>query len=59
MAVPKKKTTPAKRNMRRSHHALKKTNAQVCASCGEYTRPHRVCPNCNNYKGKPVLAIQD
>ncbi len=59
MAVPKKKTTPAKRNMRRSHHALKKTNAYACSSCGEATLPHRVCPHCNNYKGKSVLASRD
>jgi large subunit ribosomal protein L32 len=26
MAVPKKKTSKAKKNMRRSHHALKGTN---------------------------------
>ena len=26
MAVPKRKTTPSKRNMRRSHHRVKSTN---------------------------------
>ena len=26
MAVPKRKTTPSKRNMRRSHHGVKSTN---------------------------------
>ena len=30
MAVPKRKTSPSKRNMRRSHHALKPTGFQEC-----------------------------
>jgi large subunit ribosomal protein L32 len=59
MAVPKKKTSPSKRDMRRSHHALVKSNAYACASCGEPTLPHCVCPHCNNYKGKSVVASKD
>jgi large subunit ribosomal protein L32 len=35
MAVPKRKTSPSKRNMRRSHHALKATAYQECSNCGE------------------------
>ena len=35
MAVPKRKTSPSKRNMRRSHDALKPTQYQECPNCGE------------------------
>ena len=38
MAVPKRKTSPSKRNMRRSHHALSATNFQECPNCGERHR---------------------
>ena len=36
MAVPKRKTSPSKRNMRRSHHALKPAAFQECPNCGDY-----------------------
>ena len=40
MAVPKRKTSPSKRNMRRSHHALTPTKFQECPNCGELKLPH-------------------
>ena len=35
MAVPKRKTTPSRRNMRRSHHALGGNAHADCPKCGE------------------------
>ncbi|HST36343.1 MAG TPA: 50S ribosomal protein L32, partial [Allosphingosinicella sp.] len=46
MAVPKRKTSPSKRNMRRSHDALKPTQYQECPNCGELKLPHNICPSC-------------
>ena len=43
MAVPKRKTTPSKRGMRRSHDALKAEAYQECPNCGELKRPHIIC----------------
>lgn len=34
MAVPKKKTSKAKKNMRRSHHALTAIGLATCEKCG-------------------------
>jgi len=59
MAVPKKRRSYTKRHMRRSHHALKKTNLVACANCAEPTLPHRICPNCGHYKGKLILPVED
>jgi large subunit ribosomal protein L32 len=42
MAVPKRKTTPSKRNMRRSHH---RAGTQLFAEdkkSGELRRPHHI-----------------
>ncbi|MHA1540770.1 MAG: 50S ribosomal protein L32 [Alphaproteobacteria bacterium] len=46
MAVPKKRTSRSKRDMRRSHHALKMEGNSVCKACGEVMRPHHVCSAC-------------
>jgi large subunit ribosomal protein L32 len=56
MAVPKRKTSPSRRNMRRSHHALKPVMTMECPNCGELKLPHHVCPACGFYDGREVLA---
>ncbi|MFV9953886.1 MAG: 50S ribosomal protein L32 [Rickettsia endosymbiont of Haemaphysalis japonica] len=42
MAVPKKKTSKSRRNMRRSHLALGKVNVIVDSQTGEYKLQHQV-----------------
>lgn len=56
MAVPKKKTSPSRRNMRRSHLALNAANVAECPNCGELKRPHHVCGSCGHYDGREVAA---
>jgi large subunit ribosomal protein L32 len=56
MAVPKKKVSPSRRGMRRSHHALAKEAHVECSNCGEIKRPHHVCPSCGHYDGREVAA---
>ncbi|MDR2098464.1 MAG: 50S ribosomal protein L32 [Rickettsiales bacterium] len=55
MAVPKKKTSQSKKNMRRSHHALGSNAASVCKNCGEPVAPHNICKACGSYGGRKVL----
>lgn len=59
MAVPKKKTSTSKRNMRRSHHALKTTNWVEDASTGEPVRRHHVDLKTGMYKGRQVIEARD
>lgn len=56
MAVPKKKTSPSRRGMRRSHEALPTEAHQECGNCGEIKRPHHVCPRCGHYDGREVAG---
>lgn len=56
MAVPKRKVTPAVRNMRRAHDRLKTVSFQECTHCGEWVAPHHVCGHCGHYRDKPVLT---
>ncbi|MDQ4003466.1 MAG: 50S ribosomal protein L32 [Actinomycetota bacterium] len=58
MAVPKKKTSQARRNQRRAHHALKGPTLVACPNCGETHVPHRVCSNCGYYKGRTAVAVE-
>jgi large subunit ribosomal protein L32 len=59
MAVPKRKTSPSRRNMRRSHHALVAVQTQECNNCGELMLRHHVCPACGFYKGREIVAQAD
>ncbi|MEC9153017.1 MAG: 50S ribosomal protein L32 [Pseudomonadota bacterium] len=49
MAVPKRKVSRSRRNMRRSHDALKPSTSVECPNCGELKRPHHVCLACGYY----------
>ena len=56
MAVPKRKTTPSKRNMRRSHH---RAGTQLFAEdkkSGELRRPHHIDLSTGMYRGKQSLV---
>jgi len=46
MAVPKKKTSKSKRDMRRAHDALTAPGISTC-------------PQCRTYKGKDVIGTED
>jgi large subunit ribosomal protein L32 len=56
MAVPKRKTTKSKRNMRRSHHALTPVNIVTDSTTGEYKLPHHISLADGYYKGKQVVT---
>jgi large subunit ribosomal protein L32 len=55
--VPKKKTSKAKRDARRSHHALKAPTLVSCPQCKSPKPPHAVCPSCGYYDGRKVLDV--
>lgn len=55
MAVPKRKTTPSRRGMRRAHDRLTIVRAGECNNCGEAKLPHHMCGHCGYYKGREVL----
>ncbi|MDR1778797.1 MAG: 50S ribosomal protein L32 [Clostridiales Family XIII bacterium] len=57
MAVPKRKTSKAKRDSRRAQNMRKLApGLSVCPQCHSKKLPHRVCPVCNYYDGKKVIA---
>lgn len=59
MAVPKRKTSKAKRDSRRAANAkLTIPNVVECPQCHDKKLPHRVCPSCGYYDGKEVVAVE-
>ena len=56
MAVPKKKTSKSRRNMRRSHDGLRGSAYAECKNCGELKRPHHMCAACGHYDGREVVT---
>ena len=58
MAVPKRKVTRSKRDMRRSHLALVASTVTECSNCGELKRPHHVCAACGHYDGREVMVAK-
>ncbi|HEU0265862.1 MAG TPA: 50S ribosomal protein L32 [Geobacterales bacterium] len=58
MAVPKKKTSKSRKNMRRAHDFLTPTDVSTCPQCKSPKLPHRACPTCGTYKGKEVAKAQ-
>lgn len=56
MAVPKRKTSPSRRGMRRSHQALGIAAYAECKNCGELKRPHHVCGHCGHYDDREVAS---
>ena len=58
MAVPKKKTSKAKRIMRRAHDSISAINIVVEAD-GTVRRPHRMNLETGVYKGRQVLKTEE
>jgi len=55
MAVPKRKTSSARRDKRRAQHKAGKARPNQCSRCHSPRLPHRVCPTCGTYAGREVV----
>ncbi len=55
MAVPKRKTSPSKRNMRRSHDSIAKLNIVEDKNSGEPRLSHRIDKSTGMYNGRQIL----
>lgn len=58
MAVPKRKTSPSRRGMRRAHDSLTVAAYQECPNCGELKRPHVLCVPCGHYNGREIVSAE-
>ena len=58
MAVPKRKTSSSKKNMRRSHHSLKDINIIIDKESGEPRLSHKIDKSTGMYKGRQILKTK-
>ncbi|MHB0978542.1 MAG: 50S ribosomal protein L32 [Thermoleophilia bacterium] len=59
MAVPKKKTSKARRDQRRATHQIPGPSVAECPQCHSPRLSHRVCPSCGMYGGRQVVQIDE
>jgi large subunit ribosomal protein L32 len=58
--VPKRRTTPGKRNARRANHdKVAAPNLVPCSNCSAPTLSHRVCAACGFYGKRAILQKKD
>ena len=55
MAVPKRKTSKSRRNMRRSHHKIRMANVIEDKKSGEFRLSHHIDLKTGLYNGKQIL----
>lgn len=58
MAVPKKKISKSRRDLRRANDFLKPVGYAECANCGEMKLPHHVCRACGYYDSREVVRTR-
>ncbi|RPJ01838.1 MAG: 50S ribosomal protein L32 [Deltaproteobacteria bacterium] len=59
MGVPKRRTSPARRDKRRTHKKLSPPAVSTCPQCHEPVSPHHVCPHCGAYKGREIITSEE
>ena len=59
MAVPRNRTSNAKKNSRRSHMAKRKKIISICSNCKKEYISHRMCISCGFYNGKSIMSAEE
>jgi large subunit ribosomal protein L32 len=58
-ALPKRKKSKSRAQMRLSHNAVKPPALVECPQCHAMIMPHHACPTCGNYNGREVVKIKE
>ena len=57
MAVPKRKSSQARRDKRKANWKLTAPNLATCSKCGALMMPHRACKACGTYNKRVVVEV--
>jgi large subunit ribosomal protein L32 len=58
MAVPRNRSSNARRKSRASHFAKIPKNTIACSNCKAPILAHRICPDCGYYAKKEVIHVK-
>ena len=56
MALPKKRQSRSRGRKRRTHYKSVDVTTRLCPQCSQPKMPHRACPSCGYYRGRPVVS---
>lgn len=59
MALPKRRTSKSKRDMRSANKRLLPPTLVNCPECSEPMKPHHVCLECGYYKGRQIIEKEE
>lgn len=59
MAVPKSKTSKARKRSRAANWKISAPSIMECPHCHELKQTHRVCDNCGYYDGTEVVVKKE
>ncbi len=59
MALPKTRISKARGRKRRTHYKAGHVQTANCPQCSQAKMPHRACPNCGYYRGRPVVSATE
>ncbi len=57
MAVPKRRTSKARKHSRKANWKVSLPGIVECPQCHEAKLAHRVCKHCGYYDGKQVVNV--
>lgn len=57
-AEPKRKTSKARKGIRRSHLSLSPPALVNCPQCNNPKLPYHTCPTCGTYAGREVVELK-
>ncbi|MFQ6611936.1 MAG: 50S ribosomal protein L32 [Fidelibacterota bacterium] len=59
MPLPKGRQSKARSRKRRTHYKAAIVTVTDCPQCNQPKMPHRACPNCGYYRGRPVISAPE
>lgn len=57
MAVQQCRVSRTRVRTRKSANRYRGLQTAVCTVCGAPRKPHRICGQCGNYKGRQVISV--
>lgn len=58
MAVPKQRKSKRRTRNRRAQFRATVPTYATCPRCHEAIKPHHVCTNCGQYKGRTAVEVE-